>query len=60
MDIHTQAENTSAMKAKHLICSVAGHRWHRFRREGVGMRECTRCGHLVRSDADPPRTFLPG
>lgn len=34
---------------------VRGHKWHRFRREGVDMRECKRCGYLVRRDADPPR-----
>jgi hypothetical protein len=45
----------SVMKAGRLICMVGGHKWHRFRREGLDMRECKRCGYLVRHDADPPR-----
>lgn len=43
------------MKASRLVCLVGFHRWRWFRREGVDMRECTRCGQLVRQDADPPR-----
>ena len=43
------------MKAIRLVCSFRGHRWRRFRREHEDMRECTRCGYLVRAAADPPR-----
>ena len=37
------------MKAGRLICMVGGHKWHRFRREGLNMRECKRCGYLAAS-----------
>jgi len=43
------------MKAMRLLCAVGWHDWHRARREGLAMRECKRCGYLVRQDADPPR-----
>jgi len=43
------------MKASRLLCRFSGHKWHRFRREGADMRECVRCGYLVRRDSDPPR-----
>ncbi|CAN7322164.1 MULTISPECIES: hypothetical protein [Knoellia] len=43
------------MRAKDLVCRVRGHRWRRFRREGLDMRECRRCGYLVRADSDRPR-----
>lgn len=43
------------MRAKDLVCRVRGHRWHRFRREGLDMRECLRCGYIVRADSDRPR-----
>ena len=43
------------MKAARILCVFGGHQWHRFRREGLDMRECKRCGYLVRHDADPPR-----
>ena len=43
------------VKAKRLICAVRGHQWRRFRREGEAMRECGRCGYLVRAGADPPK-----
>jgi hypothetical protein len=55
MDISRWTVNTAFMKAVRLVCTVGGHKWHRFRREGVDMRECKRCGYLVRRDADPPR-----
>jgi len=43
------------MKATRLLCAVGWHDWRWFRREGLTMRECKRCGALVRQDADPPR-----
>ncbi len=43
------------MQAGRLVCMVGFHKWHRFRREGLDMRECKRCGYLVRHDAEPPR-----
>ena len=54
MDAFGFGVETHRMKAKRLICAVSGHKWRRFRREGEDIRECLRCGYLVRADADPP------
>lgn len=48
------------MRFARLVCSLRGHRWRRFRSEGATMRECRRCGHLVRADEDPPIMMAPG
>ena len=45
------------MKAARVFCPIGAHTWHRFRREGLGVRECVRCGYVVRHDADPLRTM---
>ena len=56
MDIPAAAgEHLSVMKAARVFCLFGAHKWHRFRREGLDMRECLRCGYVVRHDADPPR-----
>jgi Zn ribbon nucleic-acid-binding protein len=51
---HTEVD-TDRVKAKHLVCRLRGHRWHRYRREGLDMRECLRCGYVVRADSDRPK-----
>lgn len=50
----------TVMKAVRLICTVRGHQWRRFRQEGADMRQCLRCGYLVRRDADPARPIKLG
>ena len=54
MDISACVVDAFPMTAVRLVCTVRGHRWRRFREEGVDMRECLRCGQLVGRDADPP------